>query len=354
MKTRRIILLIIISTLTSFLLSGCMYFLPTEKSIYAPPLEKSEKIILPSVGVIVGDLRIVYDKEAEVTADIAKTEDVECNILGEIDELKVVVGEQVKKGQLVAVLNLDKINEDVYIQEISVEKAQMTYDRDLELYNLGKVDYYTLEFARLSLKSLKNYLNDLYENLEKHYIYATTDGMVVDIFKNAGDSAKGIVMSICPKEGYILTYEIPPSDNITTTDMVFLKIKSGLENDKGQLDIIYEGDSYKGYLYRNSYEYSLAYNYFGNTTYGQVAFKEVPKNITTGKKATIRYVEDEVYNALIIPVSTVFKNDDGSYYTHVVVNNKIEYRDIEVGITDGVFYEVTKGLKQGERVLKSR
>ena len=354
MRTKRMILLILVITTISFLLSGCMYFLPTEKSIYKPDLEKSEKIILPSVGVIVGDLRIVYDKEAEVTADIAKTENIECNILGEIDQLKVIIGEQVKKGQLVAVLNLDEINENVYIQEILVEKAQMTYDRDLALYNIGKVDYYTLEFARLSLESLKNYLSDLYENLKEHYIYATTDGMVVDIFKNEGEQSKGIVMSICPKENFLLTYQIPPTDNINTTDMIFLKIKSGVENDSGQLDIIYEGDSYKGYLYRNSYEYSLAYNYFGNTTYGQVAFKDIPKNISSGKKVTIRYVEDEVFNAIIIPVSTVFKNDDGSYYTHVVVNNKMEYRNIEVGITDGVFYEVTKGLVQGERVLKSR
>jgi len=354
MKIKRMILLILVITTISFLLSGCVYFLPTEKSIYKPDLEKSEKIILPSVGVIVGDLRIVYDKEAEVTADIAKTESIECNILGEIDQLKVIIGEQVKKGQLVAVLNLDKINENVYIQEISVEKAQMTYDRDLVLYNMGKVDYYTLEFARLSLESLKNYLNDLYDELKEHYIYATTDGMVVDIFKNEGEQSKGIVMSVCPKENYLLTYQIPPSDNISTTDMIFLKIKSGVENDSEQLDIIYEGDSYKGYLYRNSYEYSLAYNYFGNTTYGQVAFKDIPKNIASGKKVTIRYVEDEVFNAIIIPVSTVFKNDDGSYYTHVVVNNKMEYRNIEVGITDGVFYEVTKGLVQGERVLKSR
>ena len=120
MRTKRMILLILVITTISFLLSGCMYFLPTEKSIYKPDLEKSEKIILPSVGVIVGDLRIVYDKEAEVTADIAKTENIECNILGEIDQLKVIIGEQVKKGQLVAVLNLDEINEKcIYTRNFS-------------------------------------------------------------------------------------------------------------------------------------------------------------------------------------------------------------------------------------------
>lgn len=335
-------------------LSGCMYFMPGERSIYAPPLEKSQKLVLPTVNVIKGDLRIQYDKEGELVPDIDKTEVVECEIMGIIDEVFVKADEFVTTGQLVAVLDMENINNSVYKQEIAVEKATMSYNRQLTLYEAGKTDYYTLEYSRLSLAALTNYLNDLYETQQKHYIYATIDGVVVEIKKFSEDSAKGEVLSICPKDGYLVQVELPALLTPPLIDTILLNIKSGKDNNAGKIRIIYNGEQLEGYVFRSRGEYSLAYDFFGEESYVQLAFNEIPENAILGKNATVRYVENEAYDILVIPVSTVYSSDDGTYFTRVVVGDEIEIRPIVVGITDGVFYEVKEGLAEGERVLKSK
>ncbi len=338
----------------SFILSGCMYFMPVDRSIYEPELLPSEKLILPTINVIVGDLRIVYDKEAVIVADIENTEIVSCTTLGTISELYVKVGDVVKKNQLLGILNMESVNEQVFKQEITVEKARMNYDKQLGLYNIGKIDFYTLEFARLSLEAYENYLSDLYEKQEAHYLYATSSGTVIEIFRFEGDSAKGDVLSICPLNNFLIQYEIPATDNLSQTDALLIGLPSGKENDDGKIKIIYEGNQYEGYVYRTSSQFSLAYDYFGDDMYGQLAFTILPEQLVLGKSTTIRYVEDEAFNVKVIPISTVYPNDDGTFYTYVVVYNEIEYRIIEIGITDGIFYEIISGLEAGDKVLKSR
>ncbi len=351
---KKYLLLIVLLIVMSLLFSGCMYFMPIERTIYEPELLPSEKLILPTINVIEGDLRIVYDKEAIIVADIENTEIVSCTTLGTISELYVKVGEVVKKNQLVGILDMKSINEQVFKQEITVEKAKMNYDRQLGLYNIGKIDFYTLEFARLSLEAYENYLSDLYEKQVAHYLYATSSGTIVEIFKFEGDPAKGDVLSICPLSNFLIQYEIPATDNLAPTDALLMRLPSGKSNDDGKVKIIYDGNQYTGYIYRTSSQYSLAYDYFGNDVYGQIAFTILPEQLVLGKTTTIRYVEDEAFNVMVIPISTVYPNDDGTFYTYVVVNNEIEFRIIEIGITDGIFYEVKSGLVAGDKVLKSR
>ncbi|MBN2852642.1 MAG: efflux RND transporter periplasmic adaptor subunit [Clostridia bacterium] len=354
-KTRHYLSIAALLLVLPTILSGCMYFMPGEQSIYAPPLEKSEKLILPTVAVMIGDLRIQYDKEAgEIVPDIEKTQTVECEILGVIDEVFVKAGDLVTKGQLVAVLDMENINNSIFKQEIAVEKATMSYDRQLALYKAGKSDYYSLEFSRLSLEALTNYLNDLYITQKKHYLYASTDGIVVEVKKFSEDSAKGEILSICPKENFLVEVMIPSSDYPPVIDTKLLNIKSGKENNVGKIRIIYDGEQSEGYVFRSRGEYSLAYDFFGEDSYVQFAFYDLPDNAILGKNATVRYVESEAYDVMVIPVSTVYTNSDGTFYTMVVVGDEIEVRPITLGISDGVFYEVTSGLVEGERVLKSK
>jgi len=353
MKNKRILSLIILVIIMSFVLTGCSYFMPSEKGIYVPELEKSKKIILPTTNVFVGDLKIMYSKGAKIVPDIKMTDTIECGILGKIEEVYVDVGQQVEKNQLIAVLNVEIINEKIFKQEISVEKATMSYDRQLVLNKLGKADLYAVKISLLTLESARNYLNDLNKQLEQHYIYAKSEGIVTEIFKVTGDNAKGKLLSICPKENFLVQYEVEESDSLPKEDEIMISLKSG-KDQKLNIKIIYEGKEYDGYVFRNSYEYSLAYNYYGNSTYGQIAFVQIAEAFIIGKAATIRYIEDEAFEVMVIPVSTVYKGDEELYYTYVVNDNEIEYREIEVGITDGVFYEVISGLNKNEKILKSR
>ncbi|MCK5811443.1 MAG: efflux RND transporter periplasmic adaptor subunit [Clostridiales bacterium] len=351
---KKYFLLTVLLIVMSLLFTGCMYFMPVENTIYEPELLPSEKLILPTINVIKGDLLIVYDKEAIIVADIENIDIVSCTILGTINELYVKVGEVVKKNQLVGILDMKVINEQVFKQEITVEKSKMNYDKQLGLYNIGKVDFYTLEFARLSLEAYENYLSDLYEKQVDHYLYATSSGTITEIFRFEGDSAKGDVLGICPLSNFLVQYEIPATDNLAPTDALLMSLDSGKLNNDGKIKILYDGNKYNGYVFRTSSQYSLAYDYFGDVVYGQIAFIGLPEKLILGKTTTIRYIEEEAYDVMVIPISTVYPNDDGTFYTYVVADNEIKFRTIEVGITDGIFYEVKSGLMEGDKVLKSR
>jgi multidrug efflux pump subunit AcrA (membrane-fusion protein) len=56
-------------------------------------------------------------------------------------------------------------------------------------------------------------------------------------------------------------------------------------------------------------------------------------------------------NVLIVPARAVTTNSQGQSVVKVKADNKIQEREVVVGLDDGMKAEITSGLKEGETVI---
>lgn len=338
--------LVIISLILVLAFSACSYFLPTEKKIIAPELRESEEVVLPLVQIRRGDLISFYDVDATFVPEPTKLLTAELKISGTVRKIYFSIGEDVREGDLVLELDTSKIDDQIKVQEISLEKARLSYEQNLAAYERGTVDRYTLEFSRIALEAAGNHMSDLMENLEKHYVYAPGDGKIVDMKFTEGSNAFGDAFTVGKLEDGIVEILISSSAEPNPAELTMIGLDPGDE-----VLVLYDGMEYPSKVLRDT---SLYYTeVFYDTEYTHINFvtDEVPGGIAFNKKVTVRNIIEQVEDAVVIPVSAVYGVAD-SPYTYVVEGNEIVKRFIEIGMTDEYFYEVTKGLEEGDSILK--
>jgi|GEM_PF-5484228 len=337
-----------ISMVLAIAFSACSYFLPTEKKIVEPELIESGEIILPLVTIRRGDLIAFYDVGASFVPEPTKLRTAEAEISGTVDEIYFNIGEEVKEGDLVVKLDTEKIEDQIMVQDINLQKATLSYEQNLALYEKGQVDWYTLEFSRISLEASQNHMSDLLENLEKHYIYSPGEGRIVDLFVAEGSNAFGDAFTVARTEEGIIEMLIAGGGQAEPSEAEL----SMLSLDPGdEATVLYEGEEYPVTVLRDTTLYYTEIEYDPANSHINFTLTDIPDGIAFNKKVVVRNVLEQAEDVVVIPVSAVYGITEQPY-TYVVMGNEIEKRFIEIGMTDEYFYEVTEGLSEGDSILK--
>ena len=109
----------------SLLLAGCSSLFPAEEEELAPPLIKPETISYNTVnarrGTLIEQLRLTgsFSAENEVALSFTKTS-------GRLKTINTRSGAVVKAGDLLAELDPGSLSSSIRLQEIEVEKCQLT------------------------------------------------------------------------------------------------------------------------------------------------------------------------------------------------------------------------------------
>ncbi len=82
----------------------------------------------------------------------------------------------------------------------------------------------------------------------------------------------------------------------------------------------------------------------------EIEFDHPPKNLKEGVRVNFRIIIQKVENVLGIPVEYV-KREKGKYYVDLVKGKQVSRREIMVGISNDQFYQVLKGLREGDVVM---
>jgi RND family efflux transporter MFP subunit len=83
----------------------------------------------------------------------------------------------------------------------------------------------------------------------------------------------------------------------------------------------------------------------------EVTFPNAGNNLRPGQFGNVRFVADMKKDAMVIPQEAVSELQ-GSYQVAVVdENNKVSIRPVKMGERIGAMWEVTEGLKPGDRVV---
>jgi HlyD family secretion protein len=310
-------------------------------------------------------------KQTVATGSVVPRKEIDLvpQVSGIIEELYVVEGEKIKKGDLIAkiriipnMINLNNAESRLNQANISLRNATVNYERQKQLLNEGVISQSEFESVELAfktanaeVKSAENNLALIQEGQVKDsktetntIVRSTVDGMVLNVPVEVGNSV-------------IESNTFNPGTTIATVadmnDMVFVgkidetevgKISEGMPLiltvgaiDDTKFNAILEHIAPKGVVENGAIQFEIK---------ADVELKE-SEFIRAGYSANAAIVLEKTSGeVLAIQESLLVFEGDSTYVEIEVAPQQFEKKYLVTGISDGINIEVLSGLKIEDKI----
>ena len=305
---------------------------------------------------------------------------------GQIKKLYVKLGQQVKKGDLIAeinsttqvnTLNTEKSKLETYqaklvSAEITLNSAEKKYKREAALWKekaTSKEDFESAQDAlaaakanvaelKASIKQTKISINTAESDLGYTRITATMDGTVVAIPVEEGQTVNAVqstptIIQLANLDTMLNKMQIAEGD-ITKVkagqDISFTILSEPDEPIKAKLDSVDPGLTT---MSLGSYTASTDTTSNAIYYYARALVPNPDGKLSIGMTTQNTIEINGVKNVLLVPTLTFKKRDGKSYVSVLGADGKAVEREITVGLKDSMNTEVKSGLKEGEKVVMS-
>lgn len=291
-------------------------------------------------------------------------------ISGIISELLKEAGETVKKGEIIAKINvipdmasLNAAESRVNVAKINFQQAENDFKRQTELYNKKVISREEYEKSQVSFQSSKEDYEAAVNNLD-----ITRSGAS----KKNGDQSNtmirstidGMILSIPIKVGNSVIQSNSFNDGTTIASVANLKDMLFVGNvDETEVGRIKEGMPLQlriGALNDRQFDAKLEYiSPKGSEESGAIMFEikaaaKIPDQVfvRAGYSANAEIVLARAQNVLTVPESIIeFDQDTANVYVLKTVKPQtFEKRRIVTGMSDGINIEVISGIQKGDKL----
>lgn len=283
-----------------------------------------------------GDIVAVYSGTApiEALADARVT----AKVGGEVEEILVEEGNEVRKGQLLLRLDGDRLRFEARQAEANLRKLQRDYKRHLDLREKSLISAGDFEKIQYEMEALEA----TYElaRLELGYteIRAPIDGVVSERFVKVGNTIEvnTPVFHITSFEPLVAYLHVPEKEyRRIRADQPATVVADALK-----------GSAFEGNVTRVSPVVDPATGTFKIT----VEVSDATRRLKPGMFARISIVYDRHPDALRIPRSALLQDSEAPA-VFVVDGDKAERRVIHTGYTEGGWVEIVDGLADDEEFV---
>ena len=315
----------------------------------APAEVQEQPKVVKGVKIMVVKAVETHPKAAFAGTVIANdTARISTRIAGYVEKVLVDVGDKVKKGQLLMVVDPKDLlaRREALLHQIEATKARAwaakrEYERLLALKEVGGVTEQQLDWAKAQYEALENAvkaleasLKEIDNNLRYAKIKAPFDGYVIAKYANKGDFVgPGSLLVAVDKPPYEVAVYLP--------ERFFGHIKVGQP-----VDVEVNGKTVKGTVKK----VTNAIDPMSRSFYVKVSIPENCK-VVSGKSVYVIVPEPKKVKVIYIPKSAVFKWGDLTAVFVVDDNGIIHMRFVRLGLELGDMVEVLAGLKPGEKIL---
>lgn len=322
-----------------FTLSGCA-LLPIEEEALKPPLVKPAKQSFEVVDVKVGTISKQLKNGASFVS--SKTQDLFFKHSGgRLLNINVKSGDLVKQGEVIARLDPEDLENRITQQKLVLEKVTIFY-KQAEQQNPN--DAVSLRLKQIDIEVVQNELSQLNAQLEKTKLISTIDGIVTYV----SDAKEGDYMG-----AYVTVISISDPKHIQLESQVssagdLISVTVGMKT-----EVIIDEKKYQGHILQipSTAPYTEDKDQRDkNAKTLIVGVDGLPETIGLGVSADIVLTLEEKKNALIIPRSAL-STFLGRDFVHVLEGESRKEIDVEKGITSSTEIEITKGLKEGQKVI---
>ncbi len=281
-----------------------------------------------------------FDASAEVESVHEAYISPEVN--GQIEKIFVIAGDRVKKGQLLAQLNSDIMQDNIRELKTSLELASYTYKKQKLLWKkkIGSELQYLQ--TKTNYESLQNKLSTLQTQYQRSFIKSPIDGYVDAIDLKVGEMA------------------IPGQRFFHVVNLNRLYVNAQIS--EAYLPIIHEGDAVEVrfsafpsiVLYKKVYRIGKVINKQSRTFKLQLKINNPKQLLKPNLLAIIRIKDYTNPKAIVVP-SFIIREGIQGYYLYVVTTEdgqKIaRKRYVKIGKSFKKKTEVISGLKAGETII---
>ena len=369
-----------VSAIIVIVIAALTYWLATSEDDITYMTEKAR----------VGNISQVVEATGEVAA--VNLVNVGAQVSGQIKKLYVVLGQEVKQGDIIAeidsqtqenTLNTDRAKLANYKAQLEARKillniAKKQYDRELVLIKTNSTSQQNLENARDTYATARANVNEMESLIKQTQITINTDETNLGYTKIRAP-LNGTIVSVPVEEGQTV------NANQTTPTIVQIanlgdmeidiqisegditKVKPGMPVDytilsepntifHAKLDSIdpglttlTDGSYSKSSTSSSSSSTSTAAVYY----YGRSYVKNDEGKLRIGMMTQNTILVSSAENVLVVPTIALTNRNDQYFVRILTDKNKVEKRDVEIGISDGVYTEITSGLAEGDQVITS-
>lgn len=305
---------------------------------------------------------------------IPKIIEVSFDMSGDIGEMKVAIGDKVKKGQVVATLSGSSDKEEKAALEETLKSARKGYKEE-NSYAQAEIDAKEKELKELNAqykkkqsKSLKNQIETTKYDIRiaKKKLEQKKEVQQLDINRKQKEISEfgtkkgsrtlkapidGEVISIIGGTGHMIQ---AGSAAVCIADMSSPRIKTEYIGD----ETLNKASSYIAVVNGKEYEVEAEEQeveaYAVETGVGlptETNFDFVKKNVDLkiGEFALIELRRDTAKEALVLPVNAVKKDSQGKYVYVQEKGGKVR-REVTVGTTTAAYSQILTGVKEGKEV----
>ncbi len=321
-------------------------------------------------------------------------------VTGEIVELPVKDGQQVKKGQLLirikpdtymanrdrAAANLESTKSGLNVRKAMLDKVKSEYDRIQELYKKELVSDSELEIAKSNYLSAKGeyeaqqsmvlqneaMLKESNENLSKTAIYSPMDGTVTQLNVELGERVLGSgfsqgtnIMTVADLAKMEATVEVDENDVVLISLNDTAKIKIDAFGDKEFNGVVSE-------IANSAKTTGLGTQQEVVNFEIKIRLVDITDKIRPGMSCNADIQTETKLDVISVPIQSVTarapKNDETNNENNdkqeqrkpdnkprelvfVIKDGKAQSIEVETGISNNDFIEVKSGLSGGEKVV---
>ena len=306
------------------------------------------------------------------------------NISGVIEEIFIEAGEYVKSGDLIAqirvipnVSSLTSAKNSIATNQTALQTAkinlqtqQANYDRQKALFDKGVISANDFEGVKNSYLQTKqsveqakinvNSANQNYDiiktgttsglgNIAQTQVRATVSGMVLDVPVKAGNQVieannfnEGTsIASLADVKQMIFEGKVDESEVGKIKEGLPLEITVGAIEDK-KFDAVLDYIAPKGVAENGAIQFEI-----------KGSLKKMDSTfIRAGLSANASIILEKVENVLAIKEALVqYDTETKKPYVEVEIGDqKFERKDVELGISDGIFVEVKSGISKDDKI----
>ena len=314
--------------------------------------------------------------------------DLHAKVAGYIRQINVDIGDRVHKGQVLAVLEIPELVAQVDEAQATVHRAEQEIQREQSDVLRAEADHVALHVnaARLvnaaadrpgliaqqelddatakdrasqaQVDAAKSALAAAEQQLavakadQQHYsalndyakITAPYDGVVTWRFSDtgalvqAGTSSTSGLPIVTLAQIDVLRLRIPVPESLAS------RVRIG---DMADVRVQATGEHFMGRVTR----FTDSLDTSTRTMQVEMDFPNPDYHLQPGMYADVHLDANTVPNALTIPIEAVRRSDDGASVLVVDAQNRVEARDVKLGIENSNIVQILAGLSQGEQVV---
>ncbi|MDD4048744.1 MAG: efflux RND transporter periplasmic adaptor subunit, partial [Clostridia bacterium] len=279
------------------------------------------------------DGKVISFRSADGYIRYCQTEELKTEVSGTIAEILSQEGQKVNEGTPLLSITNAEIDRQVKEAKVQLEKAE----EDLAL--LLSPEENTIKSQELKVAQAHQDVLTISEQLDSLTVLAPIDGIVANIAIDPGDaitSQQELAVISNFSENYM---------EISVDELDINKLKFGQEATieidalpdtflKGKVTgIAYEGDSSNGV-----------------TTYPVTLKTNTAEGIKAGMTATATILLEKKADVLRIPAEALLSSN-GKTMVRMMKDDELQMKPIIIGINNGLWVEVIKGLEEGEKIV---